>query len=229
MSAHDVIHARSSTRTAGTRETAFGALVAAVDVEQALVELGQRWMSDYLAEVERTHGYTVGALPRPRSWVVSSEVEKMPEDQTPAVLVASPGLTDPPRADGRGVYVARWRVNVAVHLSASGNAHALKLARLYVAALRLLYVQQQALEDLVVRRITWADERYDTLPSVDDRSVCTAVVELAVELADVTTRNAGPLAPLLPPGNPGPDSPTWPLAETADVAIDKQPIDPEGE
>jgi hypothetical protein len=207
--------------------------VAAVDVEQAIVAQGRKWLPDYLAEVERFHAFVVGTLPLPRSWVVSSEVEKMPEDQTPAVLVASPGLTDPPRADGRGIYVARWRVNVAVHLSAAGNTYALRNARLYALAVRALYVQQQLLDGLDVRRIEWQDERYDTLPSIDDRSVCTAVVEFAVEIADVTTRHAGPLAPILPPTDantpPTPESPEWPTAQTADVAIDKEPIDPEGE
>lgn len=233
MTSPDVRVARYAPRAAGTRETAFGTLVAACDVEQALVAKAQTWLPDYLAEVERWRGFDVGTLPQPRSWVVSSEVERMPEDQTPAVLVASPGLTDPPRADGRGIYVARWRVNVAVHLSAAGNVYALRNARLYALALRALFAQQQDLDDLVIRRIEWVDERYDTLPSIDDRTVCTSVVEFAVEVADVTTRTAGPLAPLLPPTDAGTtpptDSPTWPTAQTAEVAVDKEPIDPEGE
>jgi hypothetical protein len=209
---------------ADERETAFGAIVAGVDVEDALVDVARLWVADYLAELERLHGLEVGYLPLPRSWVVSAEVEKMPEDQTPAVVIASPGLTGAPQADGRGRYWATWRVNVAVHLSARGNALALRLARLYVAALRALFMQQQELPGLDVRRIDWQDERYDTLPSIDDRTVCTALVELAVCVADVTTRHAGPLAPVLPPGSLGPDSPTWPTAELVDVDITKEPI-----
>lgn len=208
-----------------TRPSAFGPIVAAVDVEQALVSVAQLWMADYLAEVERQHALVVRSLPYPRAWVVSSEVEKMPEDQTPAVLVASPGLSEPPLADGSGVFTARWQVNVAVHLTARGNTHALRLARLYASALRALYLQQQQLPTLALRRILWMGERYDTLPSADDRTVCTAVVELAVEVSDVITRHAGPLSPILPPGQTGPDSPTWPEAQTADVAVQKDPLE----
>jgi hypothetical protein len=209
-----------------TRPSAFGTLVSAYDVELALRDHGQLWIADYLAEVDRLHAQLVATLPQPRSWVISSEVEKMPEDQTPAVVIASPGLTDPPRADGQGIYWARWRVNVGAHVSAKGNVYALRLARLYVLALRALYLQQQVISDaLSIRRIDWADERYDTLPSVDDRTVCTAVVELAVEVAGVTQRHAGPFSPILPPGQPlDPDSPTWPVAEIADAAVTKEPL-----
>lgn len=205
--------------------SAFGRLVAASDVEQAILELLRKWLADYLAEVDRAHGNDVGTLPKPRSWVVSGEVEKMPEDQTPAIIVASPGLTDPPLADGRGSYTARWRVMIAVHLSARRNMIALRLVRQYALAIRALCTQQQALESLALRRIDWVDERYDTLPSIDDRTVCTALVELAVEVSDVTTRHMGPLEPLLPPGALGPESPTWPIAQTEHVSVTKDPLD----
>jgi hypothetical protein len=221
MTPPDVLVARNAPRAVGARETAYSAIVAAVDVEQALVELVQLWIADYLAEIERQHGLDVGYLPLPRSYVVSSDVEKMPEDQTPAVIVASPGMTDPPRVDGLGTYIARWRVTIAVHLSARGNALSLRLVRLYVAAVRALVLQQQSLGTLVLRRIDWTDERYDTLPSIDDRTVCTGLVELAVEVGDVTQRHAGPLAPILGPGDLGPDSPTWPTAQVVDVEITK--------
>ena len=224
MSTHDVSIARTAPGAAASRETAFGRIVSAHDIEHALCDLVQLWLADYLAEVERQHGLDVGYLPLPRSYVVSSEIEKMPEDQTPAILVASPGLTDPARVAGDGIYSARWRVLVAIHLSARGNALSLRLVRLYVAALRALLLQQQALTGYDVRRFDWTDERYDTLPSIDDRTVCVGLVELAVEIADVTTRHAGPLAPVIPPGQLGPDSPTWPSAEVVEIAISKEPI-----
>ena len=205
--------------------SAFGPLVAASDVEAAVVSQLRKWLVTYLAEIDRQQRQDVGTMPPPRSYVISSDVERMPEDQTPAVIVVSPGLSDPPRPDGGGAFVARWQINVGAQLSARGNEHALRLARLYALALRALLVQQQALDGLAVRRIDWLSERYDELDSIDDRTVCVAVVELAIEVADVTTRHAGPLEPLLPPEPaPGPDSPTWPLAETADVTVTKEPL-----
>jgi hypothetical protein len=204
------------------RSTAYGALVSASDVELAFVALGRKWIADYLAEVERQHGMPVGTLPQPRAWIISADVEKMPEDQTPAVIVGSPGLTEAPQADGQGVYSASWRVLLGVHLSARGNDNALRLVRLYTLALRALAVQQQLIDpELAVMRVDWRDERYDVLASIDDRTVCTGVVELAVSVYEITSRHAGPLEPLLSPGDLGPDSPTWPTAIVADVDVSK--------
>lgn len=211
--------------------SAYMRLVAASDVEEALLAQLQKWLPDYLAETERQHGVAPGSWPLPRSWLISSEVEKMPEDQLPAVILASPGLTDPPLADGRGVYTARWLITVAVMVSARGNRLALRLARLYALAIRALAVQQQALAGVAVRRVEWLEERYRALDSIDDRTVCIAEVDVVVEVSDVTTRHAGPLEPILGPTPPGqtppPDSPEWPEAQTTDVQLVKVPLEEE--
>jgi phage gp37-like protein len=155
--------------------SAFGPLVAASDMEDAVLAQLQAWLPDYLAEVERTHGLQVGSLPQPRSWVLSSEVERFPEEQLPAVMLASPGLTDPPLADGTGIYTARWQLVVAVQVNVRGNRLALRVARLYALALRGALLQQQRL-GLPLRRIDWMDERYRLLDSIDDRTTCVAEV-----------------------------------------------------
>ena len=204
--------------------TLYESIVAASDLETGVLAQLRRWLPDYLAEVERQHAEPVGGLPLPRSYVVSSELEKMPEDQTPAVLVRSPGTLEPPEADGRGGYLARFSLDAGVHLSARGNTHALRVARLYTSAIRALLVQQQLLDDLdmrlVVRRVDWLGERYGELPSIDDRTVCTGVVVLAYTLVDVVTRGAGPLEPSVQPPLV---SPEWPTAETVDVDTIKEP------
>jgi phage gp37-like protein len=207
--------------------SAFGALVAAADVERAVLAQLQLWLRDYLAEVERHHGYQVGSLPYPRSWVISSEVERMPEDQLPAVILASPGLADPPLADGAGAYTARWQLTVAFQVAARTDA--LRLARLYALAGRALLVQQQDLPELETQRIDWMDERYRLLDSVDDRTTCVSEVELGVEVANVTSRHQGPLEPLMPPepGDLPPESPSWPEAVLVESRIDKVPLEEE--
>jgi hypothetical protein len=185
--------------------TIFGTIVAASDLESALLEQLRRWLPDYLAEVDRQHGQPVGTTPKPRSYVVSSELERMPEDQTPAVIVRSPGTLEPPDVDGRGVYSARFTIDAGVHLSARGNTHALRVARVYTSGIRALLVQQQLLDAL--------DER---------------VVVLAYTLDDVVTRGAGPLEPTVPPTppdqTPPPIAPDWPTAETVDSDITKEPV-----
>ena len=210
--------------------SAFGALVSASDVESAVQAQLELWLPDYLAEVERYHQLAVGDLPRPRSWVQSSEVEKFPEDHLPAWMVASPGLIRPPDADGSGTYTATWRITVATMCGVRGNRLALRIARLYALANRALLLQQQTLPGLDTHRIDWLDERYDQLPSVDDRTVCISEVELAVSVSGVTSRHQGPLEPIFPPGShPGPDSPVWPTATSTDIQTELVPLTPDPE
>lgn len=216
------------------RSSVFGRLVSAYDLESAMVATVKRWINDYLAEIERHHALEVGAIPRPRSYVVSADTEKMPEDQLPAILVESPGLADEPDADGAGVYWAPWTLNLSAQIAARGNRNALRVARLYAAALRLLAVQQQqdpVTNPLDMRRVDWIDERYDLLDSIDDRTICVGTVELRCEVAGVAQRHTGPLDPLFPPTPadvpPDPASPEWPDAITYDLDLVKvAPGDP---
>lgn len=204
----------------------FGRIVTAYDVEAAIVQTGQRWLNDYLAEIERHHGYAdVLAIPRPRSWIVSAETEKMPEDQLPSIMVASPGLgaDDEPHADGQGYYRAAWRIDVSAMIDARGNRNALRVARFYAGALRALYVQQQwddIANPLDIVRVDWMDERYSLLDSIDDRTVCVGTVELRVEVANVVQRGNGPRTPST---DPPPVSPEWPAATTYALTVTKYP------
>jgi hypothetical protein len=199
----------------------YGRLLSASDIEDALLDRLKFWVDDYLNEIERQHGLEVGSLARPRSWVVSSELEKFAEDQLPAVLVASPGTTEVPFADGHGRFVASWQIEVGVHIAAATNRHALRLARLHALALRAVSLQQVP---EIFMRLDWMGERYDTLESVSDRTICTAHVLLEAQLADVTTRNAGPPAEPGWPSDGGPTSPEWPIAVEHDVELHKDPI-----
>lgn len=208
--------------------SAFGPLVSAVQVEDHIEAVLERWLPSYLYELERTNGITVGTLPAIRSVVRSSELEKFPEDQTPALMIGSPGLTDPPVADGGGYYTATWQITVGVQIVAGPNRRALELARLYALAVRAAVLQQQQDPGLTAPvqmvRVDWRDERYDLLDSIDDRSVCVGRVELAVTVAEVLQTGLGPLDPLIPPQPPLPTSPAWPTAETVITSIDKDEV-----
>ncbi|HKE81073.1 MAG TPA: hypothetical protein VKB54_17275 [Solirubrobacteraceae bacterium] len=207
----------------------FGPLVSAVHVEDHVLRILERWLPSYLYEVERNAGIPVGTLPPIRSVVRSSEIEKFPEDQLPCLMLASPGLTDPPEADGGGYYAATWQINLGIEIVAAPNRKALELARLYALAVRAATVQQQqdpGLEQPVpVIRVDWRDERYDVLDSIDDRTVCIGRVELAVTVAEVLQWGLGPLDPLIPPQPPGPVAPEWPTAETVITDVQRVGIE----
>jgi hypothetical protein len=197
----------------------YGPIILASDVEDAIRDVLRDWIDSYLWEIERQHGMEVGGLESPRSWVTSAAIEKFPEDQLPCVVITSPGTTDAPAADGQGLYRVHWRIDVATQAAAAGNRIALRLARLYTAAMRAICVQHQ--NSGLARRVDWLGERYDVLDTVDDRTVCIGVVSLRVEVYDVTNRNA---APDEPEPQPSPESPLRPIALTRDAEIVQWPL-----
>jgi hypothetical protein len=210
------------------RPTAYEQLVPASDLEAAIRAQLVKWMPSYLWEIQRQQGDDPVAIAIPNSYVVTTDVSHMPEEQLPSILIATVGTTDPPMADGQGRYTVRWRVTVAALVAARGNRVALRLARLYAAGMRGVLIQQQALEGVSVRRIEWEGERYDTLDSINDRTICVAELSIIVEVSDVVTRHAGPLVPWIEPEEvPDPESPVWYTATDVDITIDKAPLEEE--
>ena len=210
----------------------FGRLVGAGHIEDAAIGVLRLWLPSYLWEVERQSGETAGSIALPRSYRISSEVEKMPEDQTPCVVVASPGIADLPGTNGARQYQAQWTLEASAIVSARGGMEdvatprALRLARLYALAMRACLIQQADDESYLFRR-DWIGEEYGVLPSIDDRTICVAKVRLQIEVPDVLTSDAGPIEPLGPPPEaepPSPDSPEWPQAIDSDVEVIKTPI-----
>jgi hypothetical protein len=197
----------------------YGRMIAAVDVEQALKRRIDDRLGDYLGEVERQHGIVPGTIARPRAYV---DDERFPEDQLPAIVVKSPGTADLPLADGQGRYTARFELELEAHVAAGTGA--MTLAKLYALALRELAVQQPS---ALFMGVDWISERYRRGELVGGRTYCVGVVALEVQVPDVTNRHEGP------PDEPGwpdpppdsPDSPAWPTSTSADVELEKTPID----
>lgn len=209
--------------------TAYGAILSAFEVEHAVARTVRIWIRDYLAEVERQRRLDVGGLPVFRSLVQASTLtDKMPEDQLPALVIASSG-TEVSRAgravevNSEGWYTARFRVECGAVISARGNRQAVKLARYYAAALRALVVQQlprprwSGLDG--VRRVEWAGEQYRQLGDVSERTQCGGIAQFAVEVEQVTNWVMRPDEPTEPPA-----SDLEPIADSVHVTVEKEPI-----
>jgi hypothetical protein len=213
--------------------TLFGRLIGAHHVEDAAVALLRYWLPTYLHEVERQSGQIPGTLGHPCSYRVSGDTDKMPEDQTPAIVLKSPGIADEPSMGGSGVYQAQFRLEASAVVSArggmeeSGEPRALRLARMYALALRACLVQQADPDGYLFRR-DWTGEEYDVLSSIDDRTVCVATTTFRIEVPDVSDANSGPVEPLVPPdvsgAMPPVSSPEWPTATEVAVEQNKVPI-----
>jgi hypothetical protein len=189
----------------------IGPIVSASDVERAALDTIVKWASTYLGEAEDQHNRERGSLPRPRSFTTTNSFDKWPEDQLPCVLLVCPGLVEQPMAQGNGMYRATFAVGVAVIVSARTETETEALAKLYVAAIRTLLIQQQSLGGFAAQT-EWLDETYDDLPSEDMRSLGAGQAIFAVHVDDLSRRYTGPPHPTAeppePPYAPLPDDPT---------------------
>lgn len=196
----------------------FGRIVSGSDVETWCWQTLRTWIGTYLAEVERQAGITAGSMQRPRGFVTSPSLDKWPEDQLPALLVISIGLSEPPLRSGDGRFRARWDMGLACIVSARKQEEARSLAMLYMAALRALFVQRPSLGGNAAGTV-WTGESYESLDFDDVRTLMAGIASFTVEVADVVTANAGPLrpdVPLTPDTEPWDD---WPTVESVEVHV----------
>jgi hypothetical protein len=201
--------------------TIFGRIVSGADVEDWCEQLIRTWISTYLAEKEDQDGLGRGVIPRPRGWTVAPDVNKWPEDQLPAIILASTGIPAPPRKSGDGRYRARWEMRITTVVSARSERDSRRIASRYTAALRALFAQRPSL-DGKADGIDWIAERYDEIAFDEQRSLGHGTVALLVEVDDVTTTGAGPMTPdepLDPDIEPWPE---WPTVQTVDVDVEHE-------
>lgn len=202
--------------------TVFGRIVTGADVEEWVIAMFKRWSGTYIAEVERQHGLQAGQLARVHSWVTTPTLDKWPEDQLPAILVMSLGVSEPPQRTS-DVYRARWTINVAAICSARTEAETRLQAMYLLAAHRALLLQRPSLEGYA-RGVVWGDEDYTQLAYDDARTLAASQAAFTVEVDDVQHVNAGPITPDDPLN---PDTLPWPLdpeTATVHIEVDRVPL-----
>ena len=204
--------------------TAIGKVVSGHEVEAAAIAVLKKWSSTYIAYFERQTNREVGSLPRIRAYTTTPVFDKWPEDQLPAVVLISPGISAPPLPDGSGLYRASFALAVAVVVSTANLADTAELTKLYVAALRTCIIQHQSLEGFA-QGVDWLDENYDNLPFEDNRSLGAGQANFGVEVGSLSRRWNGPTTPW---DEEVTDTlPTDPVIQTADVTTQAQPIETE--
>lgn len=196
----------------------FGPIKTGYEVEQAVIAHLKRWMATYLAELERISELEAESLPMVRSWTTQASTEKWPEDQLPAVLVVSTGLTDQPRSEGDGTTHATWRIGLAAICSARTEAKTHAFAKLYFAALRTIMLQHPSLGGYAEKTV-WGSEQYDALPIDEEkRTLAAGYGVFDVTVAEVANKLAGVLEP---PDDPYAEPGDWPTVETTEVDIER--------
>ena len=203
----------------------FGRIIDGSQVEDAMMNHLRKWLPVYLQELEYQRFRNRDQIPHPRSIQAVKDLEQFDENQLPAIIVMSSGLSDTPVHYGDGSYSASWDVNVATVVTASDAESTRKLAKLYGAAVRAVVVQKPSLGGFA-SGADWLDESYDDLPGVDEeRTFAVTSMYFSVSVDSVINRLGGPRTyPFIEP----PDEDTqpgshWPLAET--VTVEVEPVE----
>lgn len=196
----------------------FGNILTRKTVEEAVLATVELWIDTYLCEIERNEGITVRDLPRPRSYARANIYNIFPDEQLPAVVIISPGLSKAPIKQAQGKHRTYWNVQVAFQVASTPDA-VRDLADYYTAAARAIFLQHQDLGGMA-DGITWLGEKYNDAPDPFRRSVASGNVLLEVEVDDAVTAAAGPVGPD-PIPDPTPDPGNWPKVLHTFVEVEK--------
>ena len=207
-------------------------------LERRLTAHCRKWMPQYLRAAEREEevgpdggALVVGSLPLPRTWrATSGPVDKWPEDQLPAVIFGSPGLAEGgPRRDGRGLYAGTWAFGFTAVTSGRDDVATRWLCGVYAVALRLMFVQQPAVEGLDVQSCEYQDEGYDPLPFRRTGSLMAGTVTFTIGVGGLASARHGLPAPTdgglpVPPADPTADPGPVPTVQTTHHQIERTPV-----
>lgn len=208
-----------------TDTNVFGTALSLPTIERAVMAHLRRWFPDYLRDAERREGVRAdgvtplepGELPLPRSWRPAAEVDKWAEDQLPAIIFGSPGLSDSgPRRSGDGKHEGPWVFSLTAVVSGRDDQVNRWLVGIYTAALRLLLMQQPMIVGLPVEGCHYADEAYDPIPQRRSRALMAGTVVYELVLSGLGDAAAGPLAPA---ENPIPDPGPYPEVENTGLDV----------
>jgi hypothetical protein len=202
------------------------------EVEDAIIAVLRKWLPTYMSEVERQIGLAAGFYTRPfySSYTTRTDFEVWPEDMLPVVSVEGLGVEDDPKRDGRGRIRARYAVGVVNVCSSNDALYVREYASRMGAAIRAALLQHQSLEfglDGTVRGVTFVGSRPNRLASQDERTIRDYRQLFIVEVGDVLTRGAGPVAPDAdPPVDPTTPLPEWPtVPDRAHVVVSTEVSD----
>lgn len=207
----------------------YGFLKSGYDLEQAVIrhlrgdlpdDDGDHpgWMTAYIAEIERQLGLDPKTIPVIKSYVTANEFRKWPEEQTPAILVVSPGLTDPPKKEGDGTYRGSFSLGVAAIAKGRTKQETQRTAKVYGAAIAGAMVQHPSLQGFA-RGLGWRDQSYTDIDSDEGRTLASSQNIFEIEVGNLVQAFGGPV---VVPEDPYVDPGSWPEAKEGGVKPEVQ-------
>jgi hypothetical protein len=117
-------------------------------------------------------------LPAPKTWRRLHDFLRMTEQQSPAVVVTSPGLDGPPNVTGPDEWEADWLVRVYCVVRGRTYDETADRVGHYVGALRAALLDNAGLAALA-SGIEWRAESYAELATDEQRSIGAGSVTVA--------------------------------------------------
>lgn len=158
-------------------------VVTAEDVCDALQQTLRDHLATALTDVG-AHASLTAPIPPPRSWGLMTDFAALPDKQSPAVAVTSPGLEDEPGSGGESrmssSVSAIWRVRAHAVVRAGTYEETARTVYRYAAALRVAVLRHRKLSGDIARTTRWLDEEYDALSVNTQRTIAICAVDFAV-------------------------------------------------
>jgi hypothetical protein len=206
--------------------TVFGPLIAAPDVERAVLNTLQYWLESYLRNRELMLQLEWGDIERIRTWKITNTFDdKEAEDQTPFLCVISDGLAGRPLQEGNGEFRAKWDIGIGIIVASATGEDAQRVVKdVYCPVIRQILLHKQSLRDWTdpdaqpfSSGVEWVDESYkDVFGDDASRTLFNGQLDFEVEVSSVVSRYGGPATPVDPDSDPGS---SWPTADSGDIRV----------
>lgn len=196
----------------------FGTWTSPRHVEQAIIEHCVKWGETFIAEAERQFGIDPRSIPVPEEGqytTVRDTFEKWPEDQTPCVLVISPGVSGTGRMEADRTITGAVGIALGVLATSAFQGAGAETAQIIGVALRQLLLSTVPIEGLqLAEPAELVQEGYGDIPASGDRTMGSSRLGFVFHVKNWAAFGGGPLDRTTPPDDPYAPPPDAPRVES---------------
>lgn len=185
-------------------------------LEAPTVALLQLWFPTFIKKIETDLELEIGSIeiPLERNYTSRNKFDALAGEDTPRVVVVSPGLIGTPLMSGNGQIRATWRLGIGVATVATDEETAKLQGDIYGAAVREIMLKYGG--GALHGHIHWLDEQYTDLPISEQlNQYRAAAIWFAVDIENVATKRGGPTVPDADPY-------TNHIVDTVDIDLQKE-------
>lgn len=201
----------------------YGNILHLGEVEDAVTALLQKYISTYLAELERQLERPVGSIGRPRTWNTAFDLDNWPVNTLPIVSVVAASTGDVTQ-NGAGGYSTRVTFGVGAVISGQTQKNTRELTQIYGAAIRAAIAQHGSLDGFS-DGTEWLGEEYRDLGEAN-RNLGVSINRFSTMVSNVLNRRGGLTAPepVDNTGNEPAESPEWTHVGSTQVTVQNIPV-----